>query len=106
IDAGGASFGYACRDNQGFILRPLGGPTPTISDPPTNAVAAAGAEKATVSWTPPASDGGSPITHYSVTSTPDDLTATVDGSITSASVTGLANGTSYTFTVTATNSVG
>jgi hypothetical protein len=41
-----------------------------------------------------------------VTSNPDGLTAAVDGSTLSATVTGLTNGTAYTFTVVATNVVG
>jgi hypothetical protein len=63
-----------------------------------------------VTWTAP-SDGGSPITSYTVTpyaaGVPQQAT-TVSGNppATSATVTGLTNGTSYTFTVSATNAVG
>ena len=71
---------------------------------PTDVSAVAGAGKATVSFTAPASDGGSPITSYTVTSTPGGLTATCLAS--PCVVTGLANGTSYAFTVQATNTVG
>ena len=80
---------------------------PTVSDPPTNVAATAGDAEATVTWTPPASDGGSPITWYTVTSSPDGLTATtLDGTTTNAVVTALTNGTAYTFTVVATNALG
>ena len=41
-----------------------------------------------------------------MTSDPDGITVTVDGTATTATVTGLANGTAYTFTVVATNAVG
>jgi hypothetical protein len=57
-----------------------------------------------VSFTAPASDGGSPITSYIVTSSPDGITAT--GSRSPIIVKGLTNGTSYTFTVQAINKVG
>jgi len=71
---------------------------------PTAVTAAPGDTQATVSFTAPASDGGSPITSYTVTSTPGGLTATCPSS--PCIVTGLTNGTSYTFTVHATNAVG
>jgi len=60
-----------------------------------------GKAEALVSWTAPASDGGTPILHYTVTSAPGGVSAT--SSATTAAVTGLSNGTPYTFTVTATN---
>ncbi len=76
----------------------------TVPGAPTNVSAAAGNAQATVSWTAPGSNGGSAITGYTVTSSPGGFTTT--STATSATVTGLANGTSYTFTVKATNSVG
>jgi hypothetical protein len=79
---------------------------PTAPGPPTNVLATAGNVQATVSWTPPASNRGSPITGYSVTSSPGGLTASAGASATSAVVSPLVNGTSYTFTVTAANAVG
>lgn len=56
-----------------------------------------------VSWTAP-NNGGSAITQYTVTSSPGSITATTSG--TSVTVTGLTNGTAYTFTVRATNANG
>ena len=73
-------------------------------DPPTNVTATAGNGQASVSFTAPANDGGSAITGYTVTSAPGGITAT--GTSSPISVTGLTNGTAYTFTVTATNEIG
>ena len=61
-------------------------------------------QSASVSFTAPLNDGGSPITGYTVTSTPGSLTAS--GAASPIVVTGLTNGTSYTFTVHATNATG
>jgi hypothetical protein len=82
----------------------------TAPPAPTNVAATAGDSSAMVTWTAP-SDGGSPISSYTVTpyagSTAQTPT-TVNGSppATSTTVNGLTNGTAYTFTVSATNSVG
>ncbi|MFA6290804.1 MAG: fibronectin type III domain-containing protein [Victivallales bacterium] len=81
-----------------------GVPGATVPDAPTGAAATAGNLQATVSFSPPAIDGGSPVTSYTVTSSPGGRTAT--GSASPLTVTGLLNGTTYTFTVRATNLVG
>ncbi|MFB9713129.1 fibronectin type III domain-containing protein [Arthrobacter methylotrophus] len=83
---------------------------PTVPGAPTGVGATAGNASAVVSWTAPAS-GGSAITSYTVTPSSGGTAlapVTVSGSppSTTATVTGLNNGTVYTFTVTATNAVG
>lgn len=77
-------------------------------DAPTVGTATAtGTTTATVAYTAPAYDGGSPITSYTATSSPGGITGTISqagsGTIT---VSGLSSGTNYTFTVTATNALG
>jgi predicted RNA-binding protein with TRAM domain len=86
--------------------------TPTgagVPGAPTGVSADADSTSAVVRWTAPGSDGGSAITGYTVTpyaGTTAQPPTRVAGSATSARMTGLANGTSYTFTVTATNDAG
>jgi hypothetical protein len=78
----------------------------TVPDAPTIGAASAGNAQATVTFTAPANDGGSAITSYTATSSPGSITGTCVAPCTSINVTGLSNGTPYTFTVTATNVVG
>ncbi|GHV37678.1 hypothetical protein FACS1894187_15070 [Synergistales bacterium] len=77
----------------------------TVPDAPTNVSATAGDAWAIVTFTAPANDGGTAITGYKVTAV-EDPTKTATGTASPITVTGLTNGTEYTFTVTATNSVG
>ncbi|TCZ75730.1 fibronectin type III domain-containing protein, partial [Paenibacillus albiflavus] len=73
---------------------------PIVPSAPTNVTATAGNRQATISFDAPASDGGSAITLYTVTSSPGGITAT-STTASPVTVTGLTNGTAYTFTVVA-----
>ncbi|GAA3403214.1 fibronectin type III domain-containing protein [Paenibacillus hodogayensis] len=76
----------------------------TVPGTPTGVTAIAGSSQATISFTAPADNGGSPITGYEVASTPGNIAVT--GTTSPITVTGLSNGLTYTFTVKAINSVG
>lgn len=87
----------------GFEIQPAYPPNaPTIGS-----ATATGVTTATVSFTAPSYGGTSTITSYTATSSPGGITSTLNqagsGTIT---VSGLTGNTSYTFTVTATNSNG
>lgn len=71
---------------------------------PASVTAVAAKTAAVVSWSAPSSDGGSAITSYVVTSHPANRTCR--STTTTCTVSGLANGTPYTFTVVARNAVG
>ena len=92
--------------NGANLLSDLVQAIPPVVPPgwPTGVTAYAGNAQATVSFLAPASNGGSAILNYTVTSSPGNFTAT--GSTSPITVTGLHNNTYYTFTVTATNAVG
>ena len=83
-------------------------PAATTPDAPIDLAGTPGPEQVSLTWNPPADDGGSPITEFRV--------RTFDGGVqmgafqTSAGspavITGLTNGTPYTFTVSAVNAIG
>jgi hypothetical protein len=76
---------------------------PSPPGAPTTVTARAGNKFATVSFTAPRANG-SAIASYRVVASPGRAAATGNGS--PITVTGLKNGTRYTFTVTATNGIG
>lgn len=97
---------------QSNIATPPGFGVPSA---PTNAIAQPGDTQALVTWTVSASNGGKPITSYTVTvlsgGIPTGQTVTVPPpafglNTDSVVIGGLTNGTPYTFTVHATNVAG
>jgi hypothetical protein len=90
------------------VIGSLGAIPPAAPAPP---VAIASDGSATVYWSAPASNGGSPITGYTVSASAGNSAGpskTVSGlpPATSATVSGLTNSAAYTFSVTATNAAG
>jgi titin len=107
--ANGTAYTFAVRalDEVGYgpaatsaAVTPYG-----VPGAPTGVTATPANGKAHVSWAA-AAPNGSPVDHYSVTTSPGGATATVPAGTTATDVGGLAEGTPYTFTVTATNAAG
>jgi len=87
-------------------VTPVGAVVPTA---PTGVLARPASGSALVTWTPSSSDGDSAITSQTVTPYLGSVAQTptqVGASATSATITGLTDGTAYTFRVTSTNGVG
>jgi V8-like Glu-specific endopeptidase len=76
----------------------------TVPGAATNPQVTVGVGQAFVSFSPPSSNGGSAVTSYLVEASPGGITAT--GSASPLTVGGLAPGSSYTFTVVASNALG
>ena len=70
-----------------------GSSTPDAPSAPTAATATAGDQQVSVSWTAPSSDGGSPITGYTVTASPASSggTCSTTPPATSCTISGLTN---------------
>lgn len=90
------------RPPAGFI-RPGYDPL-KVPDAPTIGTATGGDASASVAFTAPSNVGGSAISQYTAVSTPGQFFA--QGSASPLTVTGLSNGTSYTFAVWALNTYG
>ena len=81
--------------------------TPTIKpSPPVSLAITPNAGQATFTWQPPLSDGGQTITRYEVTSTTGSKACTWTTGPLTCTISGLASGARYVFTINATNSAG
>jgi titin len=80
----------------------------TPPDAPSGITPSPGDGRVTVQWTAPANTGGSPVTGYTVTPYAGATAGTpvTVGNVSSTVVSGLVNGTAYTFRVAAVNAVG
>lgn len=94
------SYGASAESAPSNAVTPLA----TVPDAPLMLRATPGDACAVVTFMPPASDGGQPVTGYTVVASPGGLSAS--GAASPITVPGLTNGASYTFCVRATNSVG
>lgn len=85
---------------------PPAGPGSVASVPtaPRSVTATSGDRQVALSWLVPSDTGGGSIVSYTVTASPGGATCTVVA--TTCTLTGLTNGTSYTFAITAKNNAG
>ncbi|GIM89921.1 hypothetical protein Ato02nite_017140 [Paractinoplanes toevensis] len=96
------------RNSVGYSL-PSGAVTVTPArtpDAPVIGTASGGLGRVSVAFTPPGDDGGAPITGYTATDTANSVVFACPQTTSPCDVTGLANGTTYTFTLHATNAAG
>ena len=80
-------------------------PDPSAPSTPRNIRGSAGDQSAVLYWEAPLDNGSRTITSYVATSSPGSKTCSSTGALT-CTVRGLTNGVAYTFSVTATNSIG
>ena len=102
------TFSVAASNNAGYSAYsgPSNQVTPqaTKPDPPVIVSGIAGDGTATIAFLPPSNDGGAPITGYVITAAIGNITMNTTSS--PVTISGLTNGTSYTFYVVAKNSLG
>jgi titin len=99
------SVGTGASSAVSISVTPLDAPAA-----PTGVSGTPGNLQVSLTWTAPTSNGGTAITNYVIESSVNGTTwnpfSHAPSTSTSATITGLSNGTAYTFRVSATNSVG
>ena len=80
----------------------------TVPSAPSLGAITVGNGSASIAFTKPTNNGGSPISNYIVVATPisGGSTITTSGLISPVQITGLSNGTTYTFSLVAVNNAG
>lgn len=96
-----AGTGWYLHDAQFAACNPA-----VLPSAPQSVSAVGGIGKATVRWQPPAQPGSGGVQQYQITVSPGASVTTAGPAARSKTITGLVNGTSYTFTVVAVNAVG
>ena len=79
-------------------------PVPVVPGPPRGVVAHPGHGQATVTWSPPAVDGGSPVVRYTATASPGGQSCST--SATRCTIRALVTAPTVTITVTASSVIG
>ena len=101
---GGLPFLQRYAAQQGWACSAPVTPAPTPPGPPTGMTAVAGDASATLTWSAPASSGSYAVSTYLATSTPGGRTCLA--SALTCEISGLVNGTTYTFSVQALTGAG
>lgn len=91
-----------CSGSQSYSITVLA----DVPGAPQNVSASPGNMQVDVSWQAPANDGGTPITGYTATAVQDPTKSCSTSGGLSCTVTGLSNGTGYSFSVVANNNQG
>lgn len=114
LTTGVGGYGFAAFDGDTFYdtsgtKQTFHGVPAEVPDAPTGLTATTGDGEVTLSWKAPENDGGADVTEYTVliyNSDDDDFEPVMGTTTTTATVTGLKNGTSAEFVVSASNSAG